>query len=81
MKEYKPISCSFYDYLEAFALKKVNCTIEYIENGNSFQTKGIIVDLFSKDKVEFLLLDNGALIRLDNLLKVNGISLKSFESC
>lgn len=81
MNEYKPISCSFYDYLEAFAVKKIDCIIVFNESGKPEQTTGIITDLFSKNKIEYLLLDSGKTIRLDHLIKVNDIALNLFESC
>ena len=76
MSDYKPINCSFYDYLEAFAVRKRNCTIVYHdENGNRNSVNGVISDLFIKDKAEFLLMDNNVSIRLDKIISLDDILL------
>ena len=73
MKEkYIPISCAFYDELELWALRKTNCKIVYLNDTNERQTiEGVIENLFTKEKVEFLLLKNGFQLRLDQLVTVN----------
>lgn len=72
---YKPISCSLYDRFEAYAVKKekvsLTTTNETIE--------GVIIDLFSKDQIEFLKLKSGKIIRLDHIQSINGMSVE--ESC
>lgn len=73
---YQPISCSFYDELEAWATLKKHCVIEYQgEDGNELKVEGKIVDFFIKDKVEYLKLDSTQSIRLDYLIRVNGKAL------
>ena len=72
---YKPISCVFYDYLEADATLGVVSDIEYNgSDGNSERIKAKIKDLIIKNKIEFMVLDNDQVIRLDSILKFNGIS-------
>lgn len=65
---YKPISCSLYDKLEAFATGQI--TVE-ITVGQQI-IRDIIVDVFSKDQAEFIRLKNGDIIRLDKIEKLNG---------
>ena len=78
-KTYKPISCSFYDELEALATLKRECVIEYLSNeGVTKSVSGRIVDFFIEDKVEFLLLQNNQKIRLDFLKTVDGKVLKNY---
>ena len=70
---YKPINCGLYDELELLALKKVKVIIKYKdENSQIISCESVIADLFSENKVEFLKLSNGKIIRLDNLIEVNG---------
>ena len=69
---YKPISCIFYDYLEeAATLNKVS-NIEYLEENSIVQVESKIQTLEIKNKVEYMVLENGLSIRLDNLLSFNG---------
>jgi Rho-binding antiterminator len=73
MESYIPINCDFYDELEALATLKKPAEIVFItENEGKLTVKGVITDLFIRDKVEFMSLDNGLEIRLDKLLSVNG---------
>jgi Rho-binding antiterminator len=73
MPDYIPINCDFYDELEALATLKKPAEIVFItENGGKLTVKAVITDLFIRDKVEFMSLDNGLEIRLDKLLSVDG---------
>ena len=73
MKEkYIPISCDFYDELELWAIRKTNCKFVYLNDTNERQTiEGVIENLFAKEKIEYLLLENGFQLRLDRLVSVN----------
>ena len=73
-KEYKPIACALYDELELRALRKqvVRLTFQNDKNENEL-IECIISDLFSKDKIEFLKTNDGKIIRLDDLLELDGI--------
>ena len=78
-RKYVPISCSFYDELEAIAVQKKTSLIQYLnENGEALEAIGTIKDLFIDNKVEYMLLDNDQRIRLDTLLSVNGKALKNY---
>ncbi len=76
---YRPLACSLYDNLEAFATKHDHCTIIFRGEGGEEQIEGVIADLFSNDGVEFLKLDTGKTVRLDYLVEVNGIPMN--KSC
>lgn len=80
MKEkYRPISCSYYDELEARATRRTICTIRYLnEAGAATEVRGRIIDFFIQKKVEFLRLDTGLTIRLDRLLSVDGLALSDY---
>ena len=76
---YTPISCSFYDELEALATLKKIAKIKYQdEAGKEFNVEAKIKDFKIKDKIEFMLLDNGQSIRLDYLKAVNGKVLNQY---
>lgn len=78
-KKYVPISCNFYDELEAIAVRQQTSLIQYLnEAGEAQEAIGNIKDLFVENKVEYMLLDNGQRIRLDTLLSVNGKALKNY---
>ncbi|MBC6610486.1 hypothetical protein H8B15_06110 [Hymenobacter sp. BT507] len=70
---YTPISCSFYDELEALATTRQPCQLVYRTQPDSppVTYQGVIADLFIQDKVEYLRLTDGFTLRLDNLLAVD----------
>ncbi len=68
-----PISCSYYDELEALATLRKECEIVYTdESGKQISIKGIIKTFFIRDKVECMQLESGEEIRLDKLISVDG---------
>lgn len=75
-KIYQPINCDYYDRLEAWATMHTICLLVFQdEAAGEQQVSARIEDLYTLNKVEYLRLDNGLLIRLDQLLSVNGIPL------
>ncbi|GAA3935467.1 hypothetical protein [Hymenobacter algoricola] len=78
--EYHPISCTFYDELEARATTGQECTLTYRPEPDTppSTTRGIITDLFIQDKVEFLRLQDGFEIRLDTLVAVDDKELRDY---
>jgi Rho-binding antiterminator len=76
---YVPINCSFYDYLEEAATLDRLSAIEYMEGNRLVKIASKIQTLVSRDKIEYMVLENGQSIRLDYLLSINGISLP--KSC
>jgi Rho-binding antiterminator len=69
---YIAIDCNDYDILLAKATLKTNCKISYTnEDGNVLQTEGIVIDVYTKAKEEFLQLNTGIIIRLDKLITVD----------
>jgi Rho-binding antiterminator len=76
--KYQPIDCNFYDILEATAVKKAVAEIEFsTEVGNQI-IQSRILNLFTKNKEEFMVLENDLTIRLDQIVSVNGEELKGF---
>lgn len=72
MSTYRQIACNYYDILESIAtLKEMAIFIYEDESGQRITKKARISDIFSKNKEEFILLDDQTLIRLDRILMVN----------
>lgn len=80
---YIPISCSYYDRLEAWAVRReqVHIIFKQPEHDSEQQAEGIIADLFSKDKAEYLELRSGERIRLDYIISVNNIAVPVSNAC
>ena len=74
-KPYQSLSCSLYDNLEAFATRKVLCEIVFRTEKEIQTSTSVITNIFSKSGAEFLQLENNIVIRLDNLITVNGIRM------
>lgn len=76
---YIPINCSFYDYFEAFAVQRQIVTVVYLnEGGESIRVQSRIQDLFSREKVEYVLLENGTRIRLDYVEELEGMKNEGY---
>lgn len=79
-KEYRPIACGLHDELELRALRKSKVELSYNDDKNNVRTiECTIADIFSKDKVEYLKTDMGLLIRLDDIIELDGIPFN--KSC
>lgn len=72
MTDYHPINCSYYDELEAIATLKKVVTIVYIdEQGEQVDATTRITNLFTRNKEEFMVLENGIQFRLDRLVSAD----------
>ncbi|ATL48604.1 hypothetical protein COR50_16330 [Chitinophaga caeni] len=75
---YTPIDCNYYDRLEAWATGQILCHIIFKSTplqGDLSTYDGYIKNLFTINGEEFMELDNGRHLRLDQLVSVNGIAL------
>lgn len=71
--KYVPINCDLYDELEILAMHKQKAVIVYTDNGEEKTLQeALIKNVYSRNKVEYLLLETGAEIRLDQLVMVDG---------
>lgn len=78
-KPYQPISCDFYDVLEAFAMAKKPVQIRFRDTEGLVQQHcAAISDLFSREGSEFLLTSAGETVRLDQLLTVDDFRLADY---
>ena len=71
-KTYTPINCDFYDELEALATLSKTAEVVFATQGAETRVKGIIKDLYVREGVEYLKMDSGLEIRLDQLREVDG---------
>ena len=78
MKEtYTPISCSFYDRLEEAATLKKVVNLQYFEGDSQMQKQVVIQTIKIKNKVEWLILDDGTDVRLDRIHSLDGVELEN----
>jgi len=79
---YKTISCSFYDLLLEKATLKEVAQLVYMDNGESETScSGVIIDVYTKNKEEFLKLDSELIIRLDYVISVGDKNIADFINC
>jgi Rho-binding antiterminator len=76
MKEYIPVSCKLYDEFEAVATKKEECELVYLEDEVEKAVDTKIVDFKSFEKQEFMIIQDGTVIRLDRIISFNGTPTK-----
>lgn len=78
---YKPISCEYYDVILSFiTLKKEVELIYWTDNQTrTLQTK--IVDIYTKNKMEFILTFDQKTIRLDQIISIDDQNLADFGQC
>jgi len=70
-KKYQPVQCDFYDYFEIYALYGKKVSIEYQSfEGKKRKYTGVIKDLRTEHQEEFLILEDHAPIRADQVLKI-----------
>lgn len=65
---YTSIDCSLYDTYEAAATRKAVVQLHLVDDT---VLQGMIKDLYVRDKIEWMLLDTGAEIRLDRIREMN----------
>lgn len=77
---YRPISCVFYDELEARATLRQPCAIHYRPDatGAAATHHGVIAALFIREKVEYLRCADGFELRLDWLTGVDDKELSAY---
>ena len=82
MTDYRPINCSYYDELEAIAtLKKVVTIVYHNEQGEEVNVATRITNLYTRNKEEFMVLENGTQFRLDRLISADGKAVVGDSSC
>ncbi len=73
MQPYRLIDCGFHDELEALATLRQTCQIVYHkEDGVTETLDSRIVDVYAQAGADFIKLQNGTIIRADQLISVAG---------
>lgn len=79
-KPYEPISCDFHDLLEDLATTRRWAQFRFVdEAGLPQQRQAKVLDLRSRDRVEYMVLSNGEEVRLDRLVAVDQSKLADFS--
>ncbi|XPV68696.1 MAG: hypothetical protein ACNI25_15510 [Halarcobacter sp.] len=73
------MSCSLYDEFEAAATKKKQCKLTYLEEDKEKTVSTKIVNFRSFERQEFMIIEDGTLIRLDRVLAFNGKDTKQLN--
>ena len=81
MNDYKPISCSFHDYIEHFITLRKNVDVVFYKNGiETKRTSRILETYTSPTKEEFMKLEfYQEEIRLDDIISIDKYSLNEFD--
>jgi len=76
---YIPINCNYYDLLEHYATLGEEVVVVFrSESGGEEQEFARIVDLYTRQGVEYMKLADGTEIRLDQLISVAGKNVPGF---
>jgi len=77
---YLPVSCDFHDELLALASRKEKVKVFiFNKKGTLDSISGLIIDVFTKNREEFLQIDTFTPIRLDKIITYNGKPGPSYE--
>lgn len=79
--DYEPISCAFYDLLEATAVRGEKVTIVFEADGDTHEVLARVLDLFTKAGVEYATLSTGDTLRLDQLIRLGDAELQGAPLC
>lgn len=83
MKEYKAINCSYYDYIEHFAVLRQVVHIQYLNDSDeSSSIKSIILDTKNDGHAEYMIVKNlDQPIRLDRIISIEDKVLADYSNC
>jgi Rho-binding antiterminator len=83
MQAYVPINCEFHDVLEATAVRGRAAVIRYLDEHGALQfAEARIRDLYARNAMEYMQLDDGSVIRLDQVVSVDGVERSAFgDAC
>lgn len=80
--KYIPIDCGFHDTLLDRATRRSVIELVYLDADEMPRTKHIVIkDVYTKQKEEFLLMNDGEIIRLDQIVSVDGIEPPKNSNC
>jgi len=71
-KPYEPIACEIHDEYLALASLRRTCELTVMQDGETTTVRGVIEDVYTRDKAEYLQLRDGPTFRLDQIVAING---------
>ena len=72
MADYRLVDCDFHDQLESWSTLRQPCRLVYHNaNNETITTESLIIDVFAANHADFIKLEDGTEIRLDQLVSVN----------
>jgi len=78
---YTPIACGLYDQLEIWAMHKQVLQLRLQGTDQTPQeVKGILVDLWAENGIEYARLESGLQFRLDQLDTIDGVPVSEKEN-
>lgn len=73
--KYCPVDCEFTDELEHFSVLKIKVEVRYWGDDSKLaEESGLIVDITSREKQEFIKMESGVEIRLDRIYEISADS-------
>ena len=68
---YEPVDCDFTDDLEFVSIYKLPVLVKHwAENGTLIESLGVIIDILTENKEEFLIMSTKIRIRLDRIFQL-----------
>jgi len=75
---YVPVSCEFHDLLEIRAMRRRPALLRFRDDAGAEQTRSaVIADVYAKAGIEYIALDAGETLRLDQLVAVDGVASRA----
>ena len=75
---YVPISCEFHDLLEVHATTRRPTALRFRDSSGTEQARSaVITDVYARSGAEYLSMDSGETLRLDQLIEVAGVELRT----
>jgi len=75
---YVPISCEFHDLLEIRAMTGRSTLLRHRDGAGLERTRDVVIkDVYARGGAEYLALDSGETLRLDQLVAVDGVQLRA----
>lgn len=80
---YTPIDCNFYDILEAKATLREVIRLGFLPQAGEAEeeVETVIKDLYSREKIEYMLTREGMELRLDRITRINDLEAPDSPSC
>ncbi|HYE39403.1 MAG TPA: hypothetical protein VEB23_05700 [Ramlibacter sp.] len=70
--KYHPISCSFHDVLESLAITRRPARILFTDADGAVRHRDAVIrDVFSREGAEYMMINSGETLRLDQIVAVD----------